>query len=128
MAFFHFGWWSGHGRHGFPAWMPYEERAPNMIDLKDFRENPHKYRHAAEVKRVNVDVDHVLHLDSERLRSQQAFEQLRAEQNESSRQIAALKDATARQAAIARGADLKARVKQAEDRTKTIEDALLPLL
>jgi len=35
-----------------------------MIDLKDFRENPHKYRHAADVKRVNVDVDHVLHLDS----------------------------------------------------------------
>jgi len=35
----------------------------NMIDLKDFREYPDKYRHAAEVKRVNVDVDQVLHLD-----------------------------------------------------------------
>ena len=32
------------------------------------------------------------------------------------------------QSAIARGADLKVRVKQAEDRTKTIENALLPLL
>jgi seryl-tRNA synthetase len=100
----------------------------NMIDLKDFREYPDKYRHAAEVKRVNVDVDHVLHLDGERLRSQQAFERLRAEQNESSRQIATLKDVTARQAAIARVADLKVRVKQAEDRTRTIEFALLPLL
>jgi seryl-tRNA synthetase len=99
-----------------------------MIDLEDFREHPHKYRHAAEVKRVNVDVDHVLRLDGERLRSQQAFERLRAEQNEFSKQIAALKDAAARQAAIARGADLKLRVKQAEDRTKTIEHALLPLL
>jgi seryl-tRNA synthetase len=99
-----------------------------MIDLNDFRENPHKYRHAAEVKRVNVDVDHVLQLDGERLRSQQAFERLRAEQNEASTQIAAMKDVTARQAAIARIADLKVRVKQAEDRTKTIELALLPLL
>src|SRR5438105_4714373 len=100
----------------------------NMIDLKDFRENPDKYRHAAEVKRVNVDVDHVLHLDGERLRSQQAFERLRTEQNESSRQIGTLKNATARQAAIALVADLKVRVKQAEDRTKTVELALLPLL
>ncbi len=99
-----------------------------MIDLKDFRENPHKYRQAAEVKRVNVDVDHVLQLDGERLRSQQAFERLRAEQNEASTQIAAMKDVTARQAAVARIADLKVRVKQAEDRTKTIELALLPLL
>jgi seryl-tRNA synthetase len=99
-----------------------------MIDLKDFRENPDKYRHAAEVKRVNVDVDHVLQLDGERLRSQQAFERLRAKQNEASTQIAALKDVTARQAAIARVADLKVRVKQAEDRTKTIELALQPLL
>jgi seryl-tRNA synthetase len=45
-----------------------------MIDLKDFRENPDRCRHAAEVKRVNVDVDHVLQLDGERLRGQQAFE------------------------------------------------------
>lgn len=99
-----------------------------MIDLKDFRENTDKYRHAAEVKRVNVDVDQVLHLDGERLRSQQAFERLRAEQNESSTKIAALKDVPARQAAIARVADLKMRVKQAEDRTRTLERALLPLL
>ena len=96
-----------------------------MIDLKDFRENSDKYRRAAELKRVNVDVHHVLHLDAERLRSQQAFERLRAEQNESSKRIAALKDVTARQAAIARVADLKVQVKEAEDRTKTIELALL---
>ena|SRR6266850_1897594 len=52
-----------------------------MIDLKDFRRNPEKYRLAAELKRMNVDVDHVLRLDAERLRSQQTFERLRAEQN-----------------------------------------------
>lgn len=39
---------------------------------EDLRENPDKYRHATAVKRLNVDVDHVLHLDGERLRSQQA--------------------------------------------------------
>jgi seryl-tRNA synthetase len=99
-----------------------------MIDLKDFRADPDKYRRAAEVKRVGVDVDDVLRLDAERLRSQRAFERLRAEQNESSRRIAALKDVTGRQAAIARLADLKIRVKEAEDHTKTTELALLPQL
>jgi seryl-tRNA synthetase len=98
-----------------------------MIDIKDFRGNPEKYRRAAALKRVDVDVDHVLRLDAERLSSQQAFERLRAEQNEASRQIAALKDVTARQAAIARVAELKVQVQEAEDRTKTIERALLPL-
>jgi seryl-tRNA synthetase len=99
-----------------------------MIDLKDFRANPDKYRQAAAFKRLSVDVDQVLRLDAERLRSQQGFERLRAEQNESSKQIAALMDLTARQAALARVADLKVQVKEAEDRTKAAELALLPLL
>ena len=84
-----------------------------MIDLKDFRENPDKYRHAAEVKRVNVDVDHVLQLDGERLRSQQAFERLRAEQNEASTQIAALKDVTAYYAGIDASTERQARALEA---------------
>jgi seryl-tRNA synthetase len=100
----------------------------NMIDLKDFRENPDNYRRAVALKRISVDVDHVLRLDAERLASRQAFERLRAEQNELSRQIAGLTDLIARQAAIARVADLKRRVKEAEDRTTAIELALLPLL
>jgi seryl-tRNA synthetase len=99
-----------------------------MIDLKDFRANPDKYRRAAAFKRLSVDVDQVLRLDAERLRSQQRFERLRAEQNESSKQIAALMDLTARQAALARVADLKVQVKEAEERTKATELALLPLL
>jgi seryl-tRNA synthetase len=78
-----------------------------MIDLKDFRGNPAKYRRAAELKRMTVDVDQAQRLDSERLRSQQTLEQLRAEQNESSKRIGALKDVTERQAAIARVAALK---------------------
>src|ERR1700722_7232926 len=99
-----------------------------MIDLKDFRANPNKYRRAAMFKRLSVDVDQVLRLDAERLRSQQGFERLRAEQNESSEQIAALMDSSARRAAIERLADLKAQVQEAEDRTKATELALGPLL
>ena len=99
-----------------------------MIDLKDFRGNPEKYRRAAELKRMTVDVDQALRLDSERLRSQQTLEQLRAEQNESSNRIGALKDVTEKQAAIAHVAKLKVLVKEAEDRTKTLERELLPLL
>ena len=58
-----------------------------MIDLKDLRENPDKYRRAAQLKRIAIDVDRVLHLEADRIRHQQEFERLRAEQNESSRQI-----------------------------------------
>ena len=103
-------------------------RMLTMIDLKDFRDDPDRYRRAAALKRVDVDVDRVLRLDAERLGSQQALERLRAEQNESSRQIALLTDLTARRAAIARGAELKRQLKEAEERTKSLERALLPLL
>ena len=99
-----------------------------MVDLKDFRENPGKYRRAVELKRMAVDVDEVLRLDAERLGSQQALERLRAEQNASSKQVGAVKAATARHAIVARLAELKARVKEAEDRAKTVEAQLVPLL
>ena len=35
-----------------------------MIDLKDLRENPEKYRTAAQQKRISVDIDRLLQLDS----------------------------------------------------------------
>ncbi len=37
-----------------------------MVDLKDLRENPDRYRDAARLKRVDVDVDRLLALDAQR--------------------------------------------------------------
>src|SRR6185436_6264618 len=99
-----------------------------MIDIKDLRENPDKYRKAAELKRMSVDIDAVLQLDSKALAAQQEFERLRAEQNEASKQIGRLKDPAQKQEAIAKVGALKSQVKDAEERWKSAEAQLAPLL
>ena len=99
-----------------------------MIDVKDLRENPDRYRKAAQLKRMSVDIDAVLRLDAQRLAHQQEFERFRAEQNEASKQIGKLKDPAEKQAAIARMGELKAKVKDAEERAKAAEAELEPLL
>jgi seryl-tRNA synthetase len=99
-----------------------------MIDIKDLRENPDKYRKAAELKRMTVDIAAVLDVDSRCLSSQQEFEKLRAEQNEASKQIGKLKDPTAKQEAINKVGALKSQVKEAEDRWKAAQAQLEPLL
>jgi seryl-tRNA synthetase len=99
-----------------------------MIDLKDLRDHPDKYRKAAELKRMSVDIAAVLDVDARCLSAQQEFERLRAEQNEASKQIGKLKDPAAKQEAIAKVGALKAQVKDAEERWKGAEGQLLPLL
>jgi len=99
-----------------------------MVDLKDLRESPDKYRRGAELKGVNVDIDEILRLDADRLEAQKEFEKFRSEQNEASKQISQLKDPSAKQAAIGRVAEIKAQVKLAEERAKAMESAVFPLL
>lgn len=52
-----------------------------MIDLKDLRENPARYREGAAKKGVRLDFDRLLALDEQRRRLQTEQETLRAEQN-----------------------------------------------
>ena len=99
-----------------------------MIDLKDLREHPDTYRTGAKLKGVPVDLDTLLGLDAQRLAAQQEFERARAEQNEASKNIGKLKDPAEKQAAIAKVAGLKETVKSAEERSKALEQQLLPLL
>src|SRR4051812_10506195 len=99
-----------------------------MIDLKDLRENPEKYRTGSKLKNIPVDIDRALQLDQQRLAAQQEFERFRAKQNEASKQIGRLKDPAEKQAAIARMGELKSRVKEAEERSKALDVELTPLL
>jgi seryl-tRNA synthetase len=99
-----------------------------MVDLKDLRENPEKYRRGAERKNVRVDIDAILRADEQRVAAQKEFERLRTEQNEASKLIARAKDASERDAHKSRAADLKPRVKDAEERMKSAEAELQPLL
>jgi seryl-tRNA synthetase len=99
-----------------------------MIDLKDLRDNPDKYRRGAKLKNVSVDIDAILALDAQWLKSQQEFERARAEQNQASQAIGKLKDPAEKQAAIAKVAGLKETVKGAEERARAAESQVLPLL
>src|SRR5947209_5669278 len=99
-----------------------------MVDLKDLRENPAKYRKGAELKGVKVDIDGLLRSDEQRVAAQKEFEKYRAEQNEASKQIGKLKEASEKQSAIARVADLKTKVKDAEERFKAAEVSVNSLL
>src|SRR4051794_25089656 len=99
-----------------------------MIDVKDLRENPDKYRKGAELKNVPVEIPRILDLESQRVSAQQEFERLRTEQNEASKQIGRLKDPAGKQAAIAKVGALKSSVQAAEQRAKEIQAQLEPLL
>ena len=61
-----------------------------MIDLKDLRENPDKYRTAARQKRIDVDIDRLLQLDSEKRSLDGKRQQLVAEKNQIGKQIGQL--------------------------------------
>jgi seryl-tRNA synthetase len=52
-----------------------------MIDLKDLRENPDRYRTGAARKQMTVDIDRLLELDTSRRETLAKQESLRAEQN-----------------------------------------------
>lgn len=51
-----------------------------MIDLRDLRENPDKYRRGTELKGMRVDIDRLLALDAQRRTLQAEQESLRAQQ------------------------------------------------
>ena len=99
-----------------------------MIDLKDIRENPDKYRRGAQLKGVSVDVDAVLALDERRLTSLREFERVRALQNEQSKSIGKLRDPAEKKAAIDAMAALVKQVKASDEQAKALDAELTPLL
>lgn len=99
-----------------------------MIDIKDLRDNPEKYRRGAELKNVPVNIAAVLDLDGQFLRAQQEFDRLRAEQNELSRQIGKAKNPEERESIKAIAAAMKPQLQELEQRRRTAETARDQLL
>ncbi|MBX3374727.1 MAG: serine--tRNA ligase [Phycisphaeraceae bacterium] len=58
-----------------------------MIDLKELRADPDRFKRGAREKRVDVDIERLLHLDEARLRLLRDLETTRSEQNRLSREI-----------------------------------------
>lgn len=99
-----------------------------MIDLKDLRENPDKYRRGAELKNVAVDVDAVLKWDGQHTAALRQYETLRAEQNKISQQIGKTRDAGEREALKTQAGEFKPRLAEAQEQARQAEAELLPLL
>ena len=91
-----------------------------MIDIKDLREHPDKYKRGAELKNVAVNIPAVLDLDGQCLRVQQEFDRLKGEQNELSRQIGKAAP-TDRDALKAKAASMKPQLQELEQRWKQAE-------
>jgi seryl-tRNA synthetase len=72
-----------------------------MLDIKFIRENRDIVKAAAHKKNINIDVDKLLRLDSERLDLLREIEALRAEQNAQSQKIQNLENEAREQAIIA---------------------------
>jgi seryl-tRNA synthetase len=92
-----------------------------MIDIKDLRENPEKYRRGAELKNVAVNIPAFLDLDGQCLRAQLDFDRLRAEQNELSRQIGKAKSPEERESIKTKAAVMKPQLQELEQQRKTAE-------
>ena len=102
-----------------------------MLDINVIRQNPEAIKQNCRNRNVQADVDAVLRLDAERSRLITQGQQLQQRANEISKQIPTAKDAAARQALVAEGKEIKAKVAEFETHLKQIEAelhaALLPL-
>jgi seryl-tRNA synthetase len=86
-----------------------------MLDLAFIRNNPEVVKEAAILKNNTIDVDYLLEVDRKVTTLQRQVEEMRAQQHTLTRGIQrAGKDAIAREALIAEGKELAARIKQLE--------------
>ncbi|MBN2309133.1 MAG: serine--tRNA ligase [Candidatus Hydrogenedentes bacterium] len=96
-----------------------------MIDVKLLRDQPGLVRTSLENRRSPADLDAILEIDADRRRELHAMEQLRAEQNRASQEIARLKKAKEdASAAIAAMKDVSARIKQLDEQVKALDNQL----
>jgi seryl-tRNA synthetase len=93
-----------------------------MLDMAFIREHPDLIKDVARRRKTAVDVDALLALDAELRETRRGAEELRAEQNRLNKTIReAGADHEARAAAIARGREIAAALKELEPRERELE-------
>ncbi len=86
-----------------------------MIDLRDLRENPERYRDSQRARGADVDlVDRIIDADEARRTTLATFESLRAEQKVVSRSVGKASSPQEREAALAQAKELAERVRGAQ--------------
>ncbi|HEX8034509.1 MAG TPA: serine--tRNA ligase [Ktedonobacterales bacterium] len=100
-----------------------------MLDLAFIREHPDLIKDVARRRHTAVDVDALLEVDRELRETRRQAEELRAEQNRINRAIReAGADREAREAAIARGREVAAALKELEPRERELDAQLYQFL
>ncbi|MGZ3602716.1 MAG: serine--tRNA ligase, partial [Ktedonobacterales bacterium] len=100
-----------------------------MLDLAFIREHPDLIKDVARRRHTAVDVDALLEIDRELRETRRQAEELRAEQNRINRAIReAGADRDAREAAIARGREVAAALKELEPRERELDAQLYQFL
>ena len=98
-----------------------------MLDIKYIREHPEEVKRGAQRKRIDIDIDHLLAVDSNRRTVLNEVEALRAKKNSASARIAGLTGAD-KQNAIIEMKETAAREKEQSVALKEIEEELQALM
>ena len=98
-----------------------------MLDIKYIREHPEEVKRGAQRKGVDIDIDHLLAVDSRRRAVLNEVEALRAKKNSASAKIAQLTGAD-KQNAIVEMKETAAREKEQSAVLKELEDELQALM
>ena len=91
-----------------------------MIDIKALRADPDSFIRGAAAKRMDVDIPALLEVDGRLLAARRQLQDIRTAQNAAGKEIAAL-TGEAKQAAVAKMAELKARAKARNDLVAELE-------
>ncbi len=99
-----------------------------MIDIKHLREEPAVYQQACRQKKASVDVERLLELDGRMRAVKTELQELASAKNQAGKDIAKMKDATERQAAIVRMGQFKDQEKQLRDELAQLEPTVQEML
>ena len=101
-----------------------------MIDIKEIRENPERFKQAAKNKNIKVDIDRLLAIDAELLSAKQGLQEIATEKNRIGKSIPKL-TGDEKQNALAQLAKFKADESQFEEKVKQLQpeaDSLMLLV
>jgi seryl-tRNA synthetase len=101
-----------------------------MIDIKEIRENPERFKKAAKNKNIEVDIDRLLAVDTELLAAKQHLQDIATEKNRIGKLIPK-QTGQEKQDVLAQLAKLKAEEPQSEEKVKQLQpefDALMLLV
>jgi len=101
-----------------------------MIDIKEIRENPQRFKQAAKNKNIEVDIDRLMAIDVELLSAKQRLQEIATEKNRIGKSIPKL-TGEEKQNALGQLAKFKADESQSEEKVKQLQpeaDSLMLLV